>query len=38
MSVRNIRNSVLDVVVISAGLLLALPFVLVMATPFLGGL
>ena len=38
MSIRNIRNSVIDVVVITAGLLLALPFVLVMVTPFLGGL
>jgi hypothetical protein len=38
MSVRNIRNSVIDVAMISVGLLLALPFVLVMVTPFLGGL
>ncbi len=38
MSVRNIRNSVIDVVVISAGLLLALPFVLVLVAPFLDAL
>ncbi len=38
MSVRNFRNSVIDIVAISFGLLLALPFVLVLVAPFLDGL
>ena len=38
MPVRNIGNSMIDIVAISAGLMLALPFVLLLVTPFLGGL
>ncbi len=37
MSVRNTGNSMIDIVAISGGLMLALPFVLLLVTPFLGG-
>ncbi len=38
MSVRNLGKSMIDVAAISVGLLLALPFVLLLVTPFLDGL
>ncbi len=38
MPVRNFINSVIDIVAISFGLMLALPFVLLLVTPFLDAL